>query len=111
MSDPEPRDGRARRAPRLVTVGLILFVLLAVVSLATQAGFGHRSQASAPPGYSSWAFSTFLVVWVLAIPALIWALYQQGAQAVSKRTPFQNIFIRRFISVALFCVLIGGRST
>jgi hypothetical protein len=108
MSDPEPRDGTERRAPRLVSGGLILFALLAVVSLATQAGFGHRSQASASPGYLSWAFSTFVVVWVLAIPALIWALYQQGAQAVTQRKPFQNIVIRRFISVALFCGLIGG---
>ena len=108
MNDPEPPDGTARRAPRLVTGGLILFALLALVSLASQSGFGHRSQPSASPRYVSWAFSIFLVLWVLAIPALAWGVYQQSAQAVTQRKSFKNLVIRRFVSVVLFCVLIGG---
>jgi hypothetical protein len=109
MNDREPRSDRTTgRVPRLVIGGVVLFALLAVVSLASRSGFGHTSQASASPEYLSWAFSAFLVLYVLAMPALVWALYQQGVQAVIQRRSFKNIVIRRFISVMLFCTLIGG---
>jgi hypothetical protein len=96
-----------RRSARLVLVGLTLTGLLAVVSAASESGFGGDSGGVASADYRSWSFSAFLVLWVLAVPFTGWALYQQGAQAVRQRTPFRDVVVRK-IFVALLCILIGG---
>jgi uncharacterized protein DUF4129 len=104
----EPFEQRTRRAPRLLIGGLILFGLLALVSLASRSGFGHSSDAGPSADYLSWAYSAFLVLWVLAIPATLWALWMQGKNATVERPGFKQVVIQNVASVAILCALIGG---
>ena len=52
-------------------VALALLALLAVVAFASRSGFGHASQAQPTPRYVSYAFTLFLIVFVLAIPVAV----------------------------------------
>jgi hypothetical protein len=103
----EPFEERTRRAPRVFLGGLILFALLLVVSIASRSGFGHGSKDAPSADYLSWAYSAFLVLWVLAIPFTLWALYQQGSASFEK-PGFKRVAIQNIVSVAILCALIGG---
>jgi hypothetical protein len=68
------------RGTRLTLVALGLFALLVIVAFATRAGFGARSSAGPSETYFDYAFSVFLVLFVLAIPYSIWAYYNQRSE-------------------------------
>ena len=57
-----------------------LLALLAIVAFASRSGLGHASHAQPTPGYVSYAFTAFLIVFVLAIPVAIWRLPGAGAR-------------------------------
>ena len=55
------------RSARLALVAFGLLALLGVVAFASRSGLGHQSQAKPSTTYVSYAFSAFLIVFVLAI--------------------------------------------
>jgi hypothetical protein len=69
----EPRG----RGARLALVAGALVVLLAIVALASRAGFGRHSHASPTSNYTSYALSAFLIVFALMIPVTIYAFLIQ----------------------------------
>ena len=52
--------------------------LLAVVAFASRSGLGHESQAQPTPRYVSYAFTLFLIVFVLAIPVAAYGFLIQA---------------------------------
>lgn len=73
----EPLPPAAGRRLRLVAVATALLVLVAVVAFASRSGFGSGKTAPTR-GFSDWAFSMFIVLFVLAIPATLYALFFSG---------------------------------
>src|SRR5919112_3715948 len=107
----EPLPTGSSRFTRLTLVALALFVLLALVAFASRSGFGGASDARPSPGYVSWAFSIFLVVFVLSIPVTLYAFFVQGREAAVerargfKRVVIQNLLLLGFfIGVAAFLI-------
>src|SRR5215213_7358583 len=121
----QPLPHRTSRFTRLTLVALALFVLLAVVAFASRSGFGGSSDARPSPAYVSWAFSIFLVVFVLAIPVAVYAHFLRGQAAALersrsfKRIVLQNVLVLGFVLVVASVLVyarhlhpsfLGGRS-
>src|SRR5215218_7610825 len=117
----QPLPHRTSRFTRLTLVALALFVLLAVVAFASRSGFGGSSDARPSPAYVSWAFSIFLVVFVLAIPVAAYAFFVQGQAAALERSRSfkQNVLMVGFVLVVAGVLVyarhlrpnfLGGRS-
>src|SRR5829696_2561321 len=101
----QPLPHRTSRFTRLTLVALALFVLLAVVAFASRSGFGGSSDARPSPAYVSWAFSIFLVVFVLAIPVALYVFFLQGQEAAVERSrSFKQIVIQNVVMVGFFIV-------
>ena len=101
----QPLPHRMSRFTRLTLVALALFALLAVVAFASRSGFGGSSDARPSPAYLSWAFSIFLVVFVLAIPITAYAFFMGGQEAAVRRSrSFKHIVLQ---NVATFAFLLG----
>jgi Domain of unknown function (DUF4129) len=96
MQPAEPSTGRSIR---LALVAFSLLGLLAIVAFASKSGIGHSSHTSPTPGYVNYAFTAFLIVFVLAIPVAAYAfLLQARERAFDKRKTFavrvlQNIIV------------------
>lgn len=104
----EPLPFRTSRGTRLTLVALALFVLLAVVAFASRSGFGGASEARPSPGYVSWAFSVFLVLYVLAIPVAMYAFFIKGqAAAVERARSFKRIVIQNVLMLGFFLAVAG----
>lgn len=73
------------RSSRLVVAGAVVVVLLLAVAVSSHAGFGHGRSASPSHTFVDWAFSAFLVLFVLAIPFVGYA-YVLQAREVDLRT-------------------------
>jgi hypothetical protein len=102
----EPLPGSSGRGTRLTLVALALLALLALVAFASRSGFGGASDARPSPAYVSWAFSVFLVLFVLAIPVTLYAFYLQGQERASERARgFRRIVLQ---NVALLLLFIGA---
>jgi len=100
----EPLPGRRGRGTRLTLVALGLFALLAVVGFASRSGFGNSSDARPSPTYVNYAFSIFLVLFVLAIPLTIYAFFVQGRErAVEHRRSFKRVVLQNVVMLA-FCI-------
>ena len=67
----QPLEPTTGRNARLALVALALLALLAVVAFASRSGFGHSSNAQPTPGYVNYAFTAFLIVFVLVIPVAV----------------------------------------
>jgi hypothetical protein len=78
------------RSIRLALVAFGLLALLGVVAFASRSGLGHQSQAKPTPGYLSWAFSLFLVVFVLMIPIAAYAFVMQGREGTIARKSYRQ---------------------
>src|SRR5580765_118190 len=63
MQPLEPPTGRNLR---LAAVSVAVLVLLAIVAFASRSGLGHTNHAQPTPGYVSYAFTAFLILFVLA---------------------------------------------
>jgi len=102
----QPLPHGSSRFTRLTLVALALFVLLAVVAFASRSGFGGSSDARPSPAYVSWAFSVFLVVFVLAIPVAMYVFFLQGQEAAVQRSrSFKRVVIQNVLTVGVFIVI------
>src|SRR5215213_955174 len=99
----QPLPHRTSRFTRLTLVALALFVLLAVVAFASRSGFGGSSDARPSPAYVSWAFSIFLVVFVLMIPVTLYVFFVQGqAAAVERARSFKKVVLQNVLMLGFF---------
>jgi hypothetical protein len=79
------------RSIRLALVAFGLLALLGVVAFASRSGLGHQSQAKPSPGYLNYAFTAFLIVFVLMIPVAVYALVVQAREGeVVARKSYQQ---------------------
>jgi hypothetical protein len=98
------------RSIRLALVACGLLALLGVVAFASRSGLGHQSQAKPTPGYLSYAFTAFLVVFVLMIPVAAYAFIMQaregeiGRKSYRQRT-LESIGVLFFFSCLAFVVI------
>lgn len=105
MAPLEPTNGRTTR---LALVALGLLALLAVVAFATRSGFGGSSQAAPAPGYVSYAFTAFLIVFVLMIPIAAYVFLIQAREGEVERPSFLSRVVRNMLTIALFGVIAFG---
>jgi len=77
----QPTPNRNRRS---ALVGLALLLLLGVVAAASRSGFGHGGSQGPSRTFVNYAFSGFLVLFVLAIPVAAYA-YVLSAREVELR--------------------------
>lgn len=78
------------RSIRLALVAFGLLALLAVVAFASRSGLGHQSQAKPTPGYLSYAFTAFLVVFVLMIPVAAYGFIMQAREGEVARKSYRQ---------------------
>lgn len=83
-------------------IGLGLLVLLAIVAFAARSGLGHSGKASPTPGYLNYAFTLFLIVFVLAIPIAIYAFLLQAREGVIVQKSFTARVIQNILTFAFF---------
>ena len=99
----EPPTGRSAR---LALVAFALLALLAIVAFASKSGLGHNSHAQPTPGYVSYAFTAFLILFVLAIPVACWAFFMQAREGGFQRKSFQMRVIQNLVTVAIIGLII-----
>ena len=102
MQPIEPGTGRSIR---LAVVAVGLLALLAVVAFASRSGFGHQSQAKPTPGYVSYAFTAFLIVFVLAIPVAVYSFVLQAREGQVARKSFRSRVISNVATMLFFGLL------
>ncbi len=100
----EPIGEPSGRSGRLALVAVGILALLAIVAFASRSGFGHHAEASPSPGYVSYAFTAFLVVFVLMIPVAIYAFLLQAREGPP---PQQKSFAWRVVRNLAMLVLFG----
>jgi hypothetical protein len=106
----EPLPTGTGRSARLAVVAVGLLVLLAVVAFATRSGLGHTTQAKPTPGYVSYAFTAFLIVFVLAIPVALWSFFVQAREGQIQHKKFhtrviENVAMMLFFGVIAFVII------
>jgi hypothetical protein len=102
MQPLEPPTGRSLR---LGVVALAVLVLLAIVAFASRSGLGHTSQAKPAPGYVNYAFTAFLILFVLAIPVAVWSFFMQAREGGYQRRSFKSRVVQNLLTVAFFLLL------
>src|SRR5438105_1491168 len=101
----EPLSPGSSRRTRLVLVALALFVLVVIVGFASRTGFGRSSNAAPSQAFVSYAFTVFLILFVLAIPISAWAFLVQAREGLGpERPPFRRAVIQNLLT---FGFLIG----
>ena len=78
------------RSIRLALVAFALLALLGVVAFASRSGLGHQSQAAPTPGYVSYAFTAFLIVFVLMIPVAAYGFIMQAREGEVARKSYRQ---------------------
>jgi Domain of unknown function (DUF4129)/Family of unknown function (DUF6338) len=90
------------RSTRLALVAVGLLVLLAVVAFASRSGLGHQSQARPSPGYLNYAFSAFLIVFILFIPIAIYGFVIQAREGEGKRKSYKQRTLESIGTMVIF---------
>jgi len=90
------------RSTRLALVAFGLLLLLGVVAFASRSGLGHQARAKPSPVYVSYAFSAFLVLFVLAIPVAAYAFVIQAREGDVKRKSFRRRTIENLLTMFFF---------
>ncbi|HZT14644.1 MAG TPA: DUF4129 domain-containing protein [Gaiellaceae bacterium] len=86
----QPTPPTPGRTGRLALVSLALVVLLAAVAVSSHGGFGHARSAAPGRTFVDYAFSAFLVLFVLAIPVAGYAYLLQARETdLRKRRRFE----------------------
>ena len=98
----QPLPPASGRSGRLLLVTAALVVLLAVVAFASRSGFGHGGHARADHTYISYAFTLFLILFVLMIPVTIYAWIMRAREEAPGRNV--NLF-RRGVGIVLFVAI------
>ena len=103
-----PPPPARRRTTRLVVVGGALLALLALVAFASRTGFeGHSSNAAPSQGFADWAFSVFLVLFVLAVPLTLFGYLSSGGEFIrSRRRSFRERIVQQLAGVAVVLLAI-----
>jgi len=101
----QPLEPPTGRSVRLAVVAFALLALLAIVAFASRSGLGHESQARPTPGYVSYAFTAFLILFVLAIPVAIWGFLLQAREGGFQRKSFKARVIQNFLTMVFFLLL------
>src|SRR5438874_4832864 len=106
----QPAGPSTGRSARLALVAFALLGLLAIVAFASKSGIGRSSQAGPTPGYVSYAFTAFLIVFVLAIPVAVYAFLLQARERSVERKSFgkrvlQNVVTFLFVLAIVAMVL------
>jgi hypothetical protein len=78
------------RSIRLALVAFALLALLGVVAFASRSGLGQKSQAAPSPGYVSYAFTAFLIVFVLMIPVAAYGFLMQAREGGVGRKSYRQ---------------------
>ena len=78
------------RSTRLAFVAVGLLALLGVVAFASRSGLGHQSQARPSAGYLNYAFTAFLILFVLAIPVAVYGFVIQAREGNVKRKSYRQ---------------------
>jgi hypothetical protein len=89
------------RSLRLALVAFGLLALLGVVAFASRSGLGHQSQAAPTPGYVSYAFTAFLIVFVLMIPVAAYGFLIQAREGEVARKSYRQ---RTLESIAMLFI-------
>lgn len=106
MEPSEPHS--RRRGARLALVSLGLLALLAIVAFSSRGGFGHRSRASPTGDYFSYAFTVFLIVFVLAIPVAVWAFALRAREDLAPRRSFQARVIGGLLTIVFVGLIVAA---
>ena len=101
----EPLEQSTGRSIRLALVAFGLLALLGVVAFASRSGFSSSSNAKPTPGYVSYAFSAFLIVFVLAIPIAGYTLIMQAREGTVGRKSFKSRVIQNIVTATIFGVI------
>jgi hypothetical protein len=98
----QPQEENAPRSIKLTIVSVALLALLAVVAFASRSGLGHESQAQPTPRYVSYAFTLFLIVFVLAIPVAAYGFLIQAREGEAARRSFKSRVLSNFATMLFF---------
>ncbi len=98
----QPQEENAPRSIKLTIVAVALLALLAVVAFASRSGLGHESQAQPTPRYVSYAFTLFLIVFVLAIPVAAYGFLIQAREGHVARKSFKSRVLSNFATMLFF---------
>jgi len=101
----EPLQPSTGRSARLAIVAVALLALLAVVAFASRSGLGHESQAKPTPGYVDYAFTAFLIVFVLAIPVAAYGFLMQAREGTVQHKSFRSRVIQNVLTMLFFLLL------
>jgi hypothetical protein len=104
----QPQEENAPRSIKLTIVAVALLALLAVVAFASRSGLGHESQAQPTPRYVSYAFTLFLIVFVLAIPVAAYGFLIQAREGQAGRKSFKSRVLSNFATMLFFGFLAFG---
>jgi hypothetical protein len=104
MQPAEPTTGRSAR---LALVAFALLALLAIVAFASKSGIGQGSQAKPTPGYVSYAFTAFLIVFVCAIPFAVWGFFLQARERGFKQKSFRSRVIQNILTVLVVLAIVS----
>ncbi|MDX6452518.1 MAG: hypothetical protein QOH16_2567 [Gaiellaceae bacterium] len=93
------------RSMRLALVAFALLALLGVVAFASRSGLGHTAQAAPTPGYVSYAFTAFLIVFVLMIPVAAYGFIMQARKGEVARKSYRQRTLESIGMLLCFGVL------
>jgi hypothetical protein len=99
----KPIAGKRRVRLTLVSIGLL--VLLAIVAFSSRSGFGHESRAKPTGDYVSYAFTAFLILFVLAIPVAVYAYFLQVREREIKQKSYKARLIGLVRMILPFAIL------
>ncbi|HEY2327810.1 MAG TPA: DUF4129 domain-containing protein [Gaiellaceae bacterium] len=93
------------RAARATVIGASLAILLALVAIATQSGFGHAgSHTNANHAFVSYALTIFLVLFAVCVPIAIYLRIQQYDATDARKKRGLGRYIRGLAGIALAMV-------
>src|SRR5205823_1327055 len=103
----QPAGPTTGRSARLALVAFALLGLLAIVAFASKSGIGRSSRAEPTPGYVSYAFTAFLIVFVLAIPVAAYAFLIQARERGFERKSFAARVIQNILTVLIILAIVS----
>jgi hypothetical protein len=98
----EPLEQSTGRSIRLALVAFGLLALLGVVAFASRSGFSGSSDAKPTPGYVSYAFTAFLIVFVLMIPIAAYTFIMQAREGEVARKSFRSRVLQNIATATVF---------
>ena len=93
------------RSTRLAFVAVGLLALLGVVAFASRSGLGHQSLARPSAGYLNYAFTAFLILFVLAIPVAVYGFVIQAREGEVQRKSYRQRTLESIGMLFFFCAL------